>query len=100
MFDEVKPVRPLARPPAGPAPRKEALIGPCELRAFLGNPANKAWRQLLRAARVELRWSKSLPTGGGPNLRHRCGLNRNQVMRVLRARYASVGEHYLKRWKL
>ncbi len=70
------------------------------MREFLGNPDNRHWKQLLRAAQVELRWSKSLPTDGSRNHPHRCGLNRNQVMRVMRARYASVGEHLIKRWKL
>ena len=95
----MKPVRQLARP-REPAPRKEGLISHIELREFLGNPDNRHWKQLLRKANVELRWSKTLPAGGGPNAPHRCGLNRNQVMRVLRARYASVGEYRIKRWKL
>jgi hypothetical protein len=96
----VKPVRPLAKPPAGPAPRKEGLINHEELRDFLGRPRQKDWKLLLKEARVELRWSKSLPAHGGRNIPHRCGLNRNQVMRVLRARYASLGEHSIRRWKL
>jgi len=95
----VKPVRPLAQA-AGPTPRKEGLINHIELREFLGNPDNRAWKALLRAANVQLRWSKCLPADGGQNRPHRCGLNRNQVMRVLRARYARVGEYRLKRWRL
>jgi hypothetical protein len=66
----------------------------------LGRPRQKDWKALLRRAGVELRWSKSLAPGGGANLPHRCGLNRNQVMRVLRARYASVGEDRIRRFKL
>ena len=96
----MKPVRPLARAPAGPAPRKEGLINHIELRKFLGFPNSRDWKALLKAARVELRWSKCLPADGGQNRPHRCGLNRNQVMRVLRARYASVGEYSIKGWKL
>lgn len=101
MLDDVKPVRALVRPrPTGPAPRKESLIGHLELRAFLGNPKDRDWKALLRAANVKLRWSKALPAHGEQNRPHRCGLNRNQVMRVLRARYASVGEHRIRGWKL
>lgn len=105
MFDvvcltPVKPVRPLAKPPAGDAPRKEGLISPLELRDFLGRPRQKDWKALLKQANVHLRWSKSLPPGGGPNLPRRCGLNRNQVLRVLRARYASLGEYRIRGWKL
>jgi len=97
----VKPVRPLAKPPAGPTPRKEGLINHIELREFLGNPCNKDWKRLLREAHVELRWSKTLLGGvSEQNRPHRCGLNRNQVMRVLRARYASVGKYRILRWKL
>lgn len=96
----MKPVRQLTRP-REPAPRKEGLINHIELREFLGNPDNRHWKQLLRKANVELRWSKTLlPGHGEQNRPHRCGLNRNQVMRVLRARYASVGEYRIKRWKL
>lgn|GEM_PF-2632626 len=96
----MKPVRPLAKAPAGPTIRKEGLIGPTELREFIGNPCNKDWKRLLREANIELRWSKALPVGGGQNRPHRCGLNRNQVMRVLRARYASVGKYRILAWKL
>ena len=105
MFDvvcltPVKPVRPLAKPPAGDAPRKEGLINHEELRDFLGRPRQKDWKQLLKQANVHLRWSRALPVHGERCAPRRCGLNRNQVMRVLRARYASLGEYRIRGWKL
>lgn len=81
-------------------PYKERLISHTELREFLGEPKFSAWKRLLKEAKIRRRWSKALPRGGGPNTRRRCGLNKNQVRRILGAYYAAVGRRSILSWAL
>lgn len=86
---------PLVAPvsPRGPEAR---LISPRELRTFLGEPKQRQWLAILAKAGIKLSWRTT------PGVRGRCrrGLTKAQVLKVMRVRYASVGERRIKRWKL
>lgn len=88
---------PLAAPPTLALP-KERLISPRELRVFMGWPKQRQWKALLKRAGVTLRWAEHKPGQGRE--RWRCGLNRAQVLRVMRTRYSELGEQRIRRWKL
>lgn len=79
--------------PRGPADR---LISPRELRTFLGEPKQRQWKALLERAGIRLSW-KRIPGRRG---KHRRGLTRAQVLKVMSMRYAAIGELRIRRWRI
>lgn len=69
------------------------MVRPEVLREFLGSPKGNRWAALLKAAGVTVSRKRE---PGRPNR----GLTRAQCVAVMRVRYADVGAHRLKRWKV
>ena len=68
--------------PARRKPRKETRVTPENLRAFIGAPRGKVWKEILAAAGVELRWARK-------GMRKK--LTRDECRKVLEAAFGRLG---------